>query len=114
MDKKTIEILDRAGISFAASVDVPGGGTNIFLKPDELQEFVNDKNDYAAKQFGVSRELYRQWVDSDGTVQCSARTTSGSRCKNMVSGTIQQDIEDWLKMLGNNCAVHGGEESHRK
>lgn len=114
MERETIEVLDRAGVSFTASVDVPGGGINIVLDPDELPEFVNDKDGFAAKRFGVSKELYRQWVDSDGTVQCSARTTTGARCRNMVSGPVQQDIKEWLKMLGTRCAVHGGEESYRK
>lgn len=114
MDRKTLDILDKSGISFAANIAVPGGGTNIFLKPDEVEDFVNDKETYAAKCYGVSKELYLEWVASDGTVQCSANNKSGGRCKNMVSGAIQQDIEDWLKMRGGYCAVHGGEGSHRK
>ncbi|WP_375590792.1 hypothetical protein ABWH89_09430 [Hoeflea alexandrii] len=114
MDKKTIDALDRAGVSFSASLPVPGGGHTISLKADELETFVKDTDAYSAAFFGVSKELYLQWVDSEGTVQCSANTVAGDRCKNMVSGSIHQDIEDWMKMLGGYCAVHGGEGSSRK
>ena len=113
IDKKTIEAMKDAGVSFVGTIATPGGGRTIGIAPDEVAEFVADKIGFSAKQFGVTKELYREWVESDGTVQCSANTTSGHRCKNFMSGFIQQEMADWLKMRGGYCAVHGGEGTRK-
>lgn len=111
MDRKTLQQVADAGIAFGANIRVPGGGRNILLKVDDLEDFVTDEVGFSARFFGVSKEQYLEWLRLDGAVQCSAKTKSGERCRHFVSGGGQMDIKDWLAKNGEYCAVHGGEPS---
>lgn len=74
----------------------------------------SDKEALAAERFGLTKEQYQFWIATDGYVQCSAITASGSRCKNFVSGGSHYEADDWKRMQGECCATHGGPSSEAK
>ena len=48
IDKKTIEAMKDAGVSFVGTIATPGGGRTIGIAPDEVAEFVADKIGFSA------------------------------------------------------------------
>ncbi|MBA8835189.1 hypothetical protein [Rhizobium leguminosarum] len=109
IDTKTVTEIANAGIAFVASVRVPGGGETVVVPSNSITEYVADPQGFAAKHFGVTKEQYQLWIETDGMPQCGATTKNGSRCKNGVSGGSQRSVEEWLRLVGDYCAVHGGE-----
>jgi hypothetical protein len=114
IDRNTLDTMKNAGIDFLANVRMPGGGRDIVLQPQDVQNFIADKDAVAAKYFDLTKEQYREWVATDGYVQCSAKTTSGSRCKNHVSGGSYYEAVKWKGALGEYCSMHGGPTSEVK
>lgn len=113
LDKQTITAMRAAGISFVSYVPTPGGSTTISLEPDQVPAFVQDRDAFAAKHFGVTCQQYLDWVATDGAPRCGATTTKGTRCGNFVSGGIQRSIDEWIRLDGDYCTVHGGEGSQK-
>jgi len=111
MDLAQLQTIERAGVSFSIQVAVPGGGNTLILSPIEVLSFLDDKDQLTAKHFGVPVEDYLEWVKTDGTPRCGAKTTKGKVCRNFVSGGIQMPLHKWRKLDGGLCAVHGGENS---
>lgn len=111
MDKATIAKLAAAPISFIGDIRAPGGNRSLTLAAHELETFCNDPEGFFALKHGVTIDEYRQWVETDGTPRCGAKTSKGKRCGNVVSGGIQMSLERWLEEDGGFCAVHGGEGS---
>lgn len=114
IDRKTLDVMQAAGITFVANVEIPSGSHTIFLTPEHVDQFIANKNAAAAKYFGVAESDYRNWIDDHGLVQCSATTKTGSRCKNVISGGGFDNPTDWKKRQGEYCAVHGGPDSEVK
>ena len=90
---------------------VPGGAASVTLHASELEQFCEDPEAFYAHRNGVTKEAYQHWVESEGTPRCGAKTTNGSRCRNVVSGGIQMRLERWLQEDGGLCTVHGGATS---
>jgi hypothetical protein len=109
LDKQTIASMRSAGISFVSHVRSPGGSTAVVLAPDDVSQFIQDRDTFAAQHFGVSRQQYLDWVETDGAPRCGATTKKGKRCANFVKGGIQRTIEEWVELDGGYCIVHGGE-----
>ena len=81
------------------------------MDADELPMFLQDKDRVLAKLFDVPVDDYLEWLASEGTPRCGAKTAKGTRCKNLVSGGIQRDIHVWRELDGSLFAIHGGESS---
>ncbi|MER8389422.1 hypothetical protein NKH14_28710 [Mesorhizobium sp. M1380] len=113
IDKRTISAMNSAGIGFMATISVPGGGQTVFLNPSDIEPFLSDREKFAAQLLGVSKTQYMDWVKADGAPQCGATTKRGTRCGNFVSGGGQRPIDEWIRLEGGYCAVHGGEGSER-
>ena len=109
LDRQTLLAMRAAGISFVSYVSSPGGSTTIGLEPDDVPAFIQDRDTFAAKHFGVTRQQYLDWVATDGAPRCGAVTKRGTRCQNSVRGGIQRTIEEWAKLDGEYCPVHGGD-----
>jgi len=92
LDLKTMLSMRSAGISFLSHVPSPGGSTAVVLEPDDVLRFIQDRDAFAAQYFGVTRQQYLDWVETDGAPRCGATTTKGTRCANIVSGGIQRTI----------------------
>ncbi|MCF1492064.1 hypothetical protein GOZ83_22025 [Agrobacterium vitis] len=114
VDCITIDTMEKAGIAFLANVRVPGGGRRIVLQPQDVERFIADGEAVAADHFGLTKDEYQEWLATDGYVQCSAKTTSGSRCKNHVSGGSYYEADKWKAAVGEYCATHGGPTSNVK
>ncbi len=114
MDAKTVTEIANAGIAFVATVRIPGGGETVVVPSNSVVEYVADPQGFAARHFGVSKEQYLLWVEMDGMPQCGATTKNGPRCKNGVSGGSQRSIEEWLRLDGGYCAVHGGDGANTR
>jgi len=108
VDLDTLRAMKSAGISFIANARTPWGGQDIVLGTDDVAEFVADQASVAARHFELTKVEYLEWLASDGTVQCSATTVAGSRCKNPVSGSFDASPQEWKQRHGQYCAVHGG------
>jgi hypothetical protein len=111
LDSNTVAAMAAARVQFVVNIRVPGGGHDIGIEAADVQSFVDDPEAFAAKYFGVGKNEYLSWVEADGAPRCGATTAKGTRCKNLVSGGIQQSIEKWLKLDGGYCAVHGGDSA---
>jgi len=85
-----------------------GGGRECELNAAQLAEFIADPEAYAANYFGLTRAQFREWLESEGRMQCSALTTLGRRCRNFVSGRMQLDSDAWRRLEGEYCVIHGG------
>ncbi|MDX8540718.1 hypothetical protein RFM23_24170 [Mesorhizobium abyssinicae] len=111
LDMKTISTMEAAGLQFIAYIRVPAGSQTVEIEPKEIAAFVANRDEVAAKLFGVSTSQYLDWVATDGEPRCGAITKKGTRCSNFVSGGVQRSIEEWVRLDGGYCAVHGGESS---
>ena len=115
LDRNTIKEMAGAGIGFYVNVPDPAGTQSEILRPHEIEEFVNDREQFLANRYSVSKEAYLKWLESGGIPQCGAFTKTGQRCRNPVSGGIQMALPRWVKLEGDYCTVHGGlssEEAH--
>lgn len=108
---KTLMALEDAGITLSASVRTPYGSETITIDAKDAERFLADRDGYAAARYGIPREDYIAWVESEGTPRCGEITSKGTRCRNFVSGGIHLPLKVWMKLDGGQCAVHGGEES---
>lgn len=111
IDIKYLQHMEAAGVGFTVHIRIPGGGRTLFLNTEEVFQYLADKDGFAARQFGLTKQEYAEWVETDGFVRCAGTTTSGTRCKNHVSGGSHYEPEKWKRMQGQYCTVHGGPAS---
>lgn len=83
----------------------------MFLDSNQIEAFIEDPIQFVADKNGVFKSQYVDWIETGGTPRCGAKTKSGNRCKNIVSGGVQQPLERWLQEDGGFCTIHGGETS---
>lgn len=114
VDMTTIQTLASAKVELVVNYKTVWGGSTVVLEPSDVGAFLRDRDQWVADSLGVSKQQYLDWIESGGTPRCGATTKEGHRCKNYVSGGIQRDIDDWVRLEGGYCAVHGGEASQRK
>jgi hypothetical protein len=86
-------------------------------------EFISDKDveyilangpdAFRAKREGVTLSQYLTWRECEGSIQCSAKTTRGKRCKRIVHARL--DPKEWVEIEWDYCPLHGGEraEAHQ-
>ena len=98
--------LKAIGVEFSASFPAPGGSHSISLSPKQLLEYSKNPNLYTAKQCGVTLSEYLQWKEEGFSVQCSANTAKGKRCKNIVTGGSMVMPLVWASLTGNYCDKH--------
>lgn len=56
----------------------------------------------------VSPELYRQWVENEGRLKCTAPTRSGKPC-NAWAGRYEHDPKEYARRLRTACcSIHQG------
>ena len=87
---KSIDILGELNISFIMdrlimNIPHPCGGQDILIKPEELDDFLKDRDAAIAKKFGVTKDHYHRWLEFIKNPQCSASTKKGTQCKNWYS-----------------------------
>jgi hypothetical protein len=103
--------MQDAGIALIGNLVGPAGNYSISLAPEEVEEFVADPAAFYAKAHGGTKKDFEDWVATDGTPRCGAKTSKGSPCRNFVAGGIHKNFEAWLEQDGGLCATHGGDNS---
>lgn len=80
----------------------------LVLSPGHIALYLQDPDLGIAAARGVSREDYREWLESDGCVSCSARTRTGAACRNGAAGLYDMDLDLWMRVRQTKqyCTVH--------
>ena len=90
----------------------PIGVQPFWLSEKEYSEMIGDPVKYFGAYYGVSPEVFIEWVNAGGKIQCAAINKNGRRCPNQLDGYAYQDNpRDWYFMLGEYCKKHGGPDS---
>jgi len=110
-DKLTLDYIYSAPLEIVARLRAPWGGISAFPARADIEEFLNDPEDWYARSEGVSKDDYLNWIASEGLPRCGAVLRNGHSCKNPVSGGIQRGLHDWLQADAGFCRLHGGEGS---
>ena len=88
---------------------VPGGCSTLSIPLTDVPRYNADPDGYAGALFGLSRDQYCEWVQSDGVALCGARNARGKPCGNMVGGGIQLSAEQWSNIRRSEyCSTHAG------
>jgi len=110
IDMPTVRAMVDARIEFAVSLPTIHGGFTTAVKAEDIPRYVEDRMQYAADFFGVSKDTYLEWLDCYGYRRCSAFNAKGKQCGNYIAGG-GREIEEWLAVEGDYCPVHGGDDS---
>ena len=73
-----LEQVASYGIYFASGHWALG---NFELKPDQIEAFSNDPDQFAAEQLGVSKNLFDAWAKFQHGQQCLGLTKKKERCR---------------------------------
>ena len=87
------------------------GQLRLELNPADAAAYLEDPTGALASRVGLSRELFIEWLSSEGSVPCDGVTLKGSACKAGVAGLSSQlAVEPWkaAKERGGYCRRHGG------
>ena len=98
--------LSALGVTFHVSHPAPGGSRTLELPADDLMSFERDPIAYFAQRHRVTREQYIDWHASQYSVQCAAISKGGRRCKHIVKGGRDLDIDRWVELQGRYCEIH--------
>lgn len=82
------------------------------LTATEAEEYLIDPTRALTEHYGVTRELFIEWLSTEGHVACEGHYQSGKPCNSRVAGLPGQlDLEAWLAARANRgyCRKHGGE-----
>ena len=100
-----VQTLYDKGVRFCLDVGTVGGSAEAWMSPAAVWAYLENPGLYRARVAGFDTvELYREWMDTEGTVQC---THSG--CRAFVSGHTQLEPGQFLDALADpRCPKHGG------
>lgn len=108
------ELLEARGVSMLVTVDASGGGHTFPLKAKDVPLFLEDRDAWTAKAWGVTKDIFQQWKHEGGFVRCAGDTKAGRRCKNPVMGAAVPeqlgaavDPPVFAELLGGYCHLHG-------
>ncbi len=62
---------------------------------EEVQQFMTDRDAWAAENFGMTAEQYRDYIATEGRIMCDGVTAKRHPCKNTVAECY--DPQTWLK-----------------
>jgi len=108
MSKPNLQVLDylaSKGVRFV----IPEGESShsgYFVGREEVEEFLDDPDEFFAKQHGVTKAEYRDWREAGGAVRCSATTRKGKQCNNFVKTPYNLTAQGWLALQGHYCVIH--------
>ena len=101
-----VKRLSALGVTFHVFHPAPGGSRTLEIPPDDLERFERDPIAYFAKRHRVTKEQYLDWHATGYSVRCSSTTKHGQRCKHIVKGGSDLDIERWVELQGRYCEIH--------
>ena len=80
-----LEQMNDRGILFSG---VLVAGQMIDIEPREVLEFLRDRKQFSANEYGMSVDELDKFVEADKTRRCLGITQSGKRCKNFISPSL--------------------------
>jgi hypothetical protein len=93
-----------------ANLTTVWGGEDIALTEQQVQVYQRHLDGFVAKHFGLTREEYREWIESDGTALCGGKTKAGKPCGNILTRGFQLDAQKWkARHRSEYCKIYGGE-----
>ena len=104
--KNLIKTLSENDIGFYCSHPAPGGSRTLHLSPEQLLSYMQDPVAYLAQIYGVTRQQYLGWNQSDYSVKCAGKTSAGKSCKNTVPNGSFTEPKEWVSLQGSYCHVH--------
>lgn len=69
-------------VSMHVSIHGPNGYLPVFIKPEELEVVLIDRDAFIAQHFGVTKDHYLRWIEFVQNPQCMANTRKGRQCRN--------------------------------
>ena len=102
--------LEQLGVEFCLSVPSPGGSDTYIAKPEELLNLLEDPTTVYAKHYGVTKSEYLAWTNENFSVRCSGTTKKGTQFKNIVPGGCNVTPDQWIKLQGEYCNIHGADK----
>lgn len=88
------------------------GRLTVSLDPADAALYLADPTAGLAKGVGLTRDQFVEYLSSEGSVRCEARTLKGALCRAGVAGLSSQlNIKAWkaAKDRGGYCTRHGGD-----
>ena len=104
--EKFIKTLVENDVSFSCSHPDHSGQRTFHLSPEQLLIYLQDPPAYLARRYGVTRQQYLEWHQSDYSVKCSGKTAKGKPCKNTVENGSFTEPKEWVALQGSYCHVH--------
>ena len=105
MSSKQMEGTSKIGTLSASLMVEFGGGfcrpTTISMTPVQMQNYLDQGEEYALGLIGVSLPEFESWHSTDGTALCMERLRSGKLCGNQVG--LQLSLEKWKLLHRNEC-----------
>jgi hypothetical protein len=101
-----IKTLSENDVGFYCSHPDHSGQRTIFLSAEQLMKYIADPPAYLAQHYGVTRQQYLDWHQSDYSVKCCAKTSAGKPCKMIVDGGSGVNPEAWVALQGSYCHFH--------
>jgi hypothetical protein len=99
--------LEELGVTFCISIPSQWGQENHIANPNELLILLNDPIAIYASHYGVSKAEYLDWENEEFSAHCSAKTSKGKQCKNIVPGGSNVSPGRWVELQGEYCTIHG-------
>ena len=99
---------EKLGVTFFLNVQTPSGSKALRIDAEQLLKLEQEPDTFKAALFNLSLSEYFLWLEQEGGVICSSKTSSGRQCKNMVAGGVQLDSKTWKERQGEYCVTHGG------
>lgn len=104
--EELIEELTQLDVHFHCQHAAPHGGADVFLSPKDLLAYRQDPTGFLARHYGVSKQNYLGWHQSNYSVTCAGHTQAGKACRNIVEGGNAVGPKDWANLQGNYCHLH--------
>jgi hypothetical protein len=102
-----LALLKAAGVHLVIELPTAFGVNERDCSVDDVLLFLDDREAFYAKSYGVTMADLRDWADDNYNVICSAMTKKERKCRNIVVGSVSP--ERWVKRQGEYCALHSGD-----
>jgi hypothetical protein len=98
--------INDTAIGYLVTGQTPLGDHDIWLGEDQLDEYRADPDLFVARELGVTKEEYLEWMKLGGAALCGARTKAGQPCRAVIA-YFDSSPTGWKKYHRNAlCHVH--------
>ena len=104
--EKFIKTLTENSVGFYCTHTTFDGECTIHLAPAQIVTYLKDPPSYLAHHYGITREQYIGWHQSNYSVRCAGKTAKGKPCQNIVENGHFTNPKEWVALQGSYCHVH--------